>query len=509
MRRQEQSEMINHQEKNDCVSPQNLNPIGGIIAKNPPEYLEKIVGPGPIIAQKTNEALVTILDAFSLPPIVDQEELKTYLREKLQVGGNMPDDVFFEKCKETLLSIEKYFTEYLHIQFPKQVLNEAGKIENLLGIFDFLKKTNIRGPQKQNSYLSYYCALSKGFLVEWELQKNNFKELQANTEWFYKRFTEPCSDENYETVLFSKMGGFKNSMKDDRIAYYINPFFLEDNQGFRVVIENRSKTEARMFAKMMKKPNENLKKCITDGIGLRFEVCGENKEEDAKRLIAFIIKNLARKNLISNSETGDKTHLILGNSGLLSEKGAEEIREKFLQKRNKEGYPSDVLLKKEKNQSSDNNVRFFSIAGSTEVPNEKTGESNTSNFEIQIVLEGNRNECGMANHYVYEAIQKMSVVSRLFGSFSGEYLDLICQEAAELEAEKWNANGFGKNAMEDDCIQKRVFNIKKYILSNKKIVDVTHLVPRKNKNGKRYYISQDHFTRWERVGILPDSFVKE
>ena len=133
----------------------------------------------------------------------------------------------------------------------------------------------------------------------------------------------------------------------------------------------------------------------------------------------------------------------------------------------------------EKNHSSNKNFKAAKIRGEFEVPKEgKEGKLiMTRNFEAQVVLVDNKNETGLAQSKIYKRVQKLSLFSRLFGSFSERYLDLVCEEASE-------ATSISKE------------KIKKYIMDN-------FLIKLRLTSGRIKYVSKEQFERWEKAKIVP------
>ena len=86
----------------------------------------------------------------------------------------------------------------------------------------------------------------------------------------------------------------------------------------------------------------------------------------------------------------------------------------------------DVVFQSQHNPATNKNYRAIDLKGFLRV-----SEGKRIPFELQIVRLGNKNEDGMSRHEIYEPLQKMIVVSRLLGSFSEKYLDLLVQEAAK------------------------------------------------------------------------------
>ncbi len=92
-------------------------------------------------------------------------------------------------------------------------------------------------------------------------------------------------------------------------------------------------------------------------------------------------------------------------------------------------------------------------------------------------MSNNQNETGLVQNKIYKRIQKLSLFSRLFGSFSEKYLDKICQEASE-------ATGIS------------VEKIKKHIVDD-------YLLKIKSASKNNKYVSKEQFERWKEARILP------
>ncbi len=337
-----------------------------------------------------------------------------------------------ENIQETLKNIslalgnaKMYLTEYLGIPLPKDILQE--KIKTSTDLINFLKKTRGLKPDAKIGLSPFYCAITQVMRAEIEYQKGEFDLLEKEAEWLGKVLFAETKEEN-ELTHFIKTGKRTDELWDQIVIVSDdvkqNPSIAQFN--------SRGKTHERAITKMLAKIQFNKKEAINDGIGLRFEVMDD---VEIKELIPFLARHFKEKFGATHLECRD-------NNFLLEE--SEEYREMFEELLDNE----DVIFNPQYNPATNKNYQAIDLKGYLRVT-----ENKKQSFELQIVRLGNKNEDGMSRHEIYEPLQKMIVVSRLFGSFSEKYLDLLVTEAAKN-------TGFSKEKIKEYYLERSLVEIK-------------------------------------------------
>ncbi len=397
---------------------------------------------------------ITPLDYFSTPEDISENKMKKLIANILGIEANEVKNNL-EKIEKCLEESKEFITQVLKQSLPREILN-INSFKSIKDLMRFLSHTKTLKNNDKMGYAPFYCAVVSVMLAIWEYHKENFQNLKNEATYVDEKIFEETEDGSANFRFFQ-------AQKDPAWSYI--GIFTDKKKMISAGYSYRGKGEQSGILKVIKTPELNAKEIITDGVGLKFEV---NSIEDAKKLIEFLSqyfekKFQAEKMIISN----------IGN--LASEKDLEEIKKNL---KDYEIHCSGF----NKNRHSNKHWQALKLEGIIRLP--KNGEEGrimvTRNFEIQITLVNNKNESGMARHEIYKGVQKLSAYTRLFGSFTEEYLDMICEEASQ------------ESGISSAKIKRY---IQKYFLVKLKTT----------RHKKVKYASKEHIKRWQKTGKMPSA----
>lgn len=397
-----------------------------------------------------NKVNMTSVDLFSLPRGISDEDLMKIIQAKLEVN-NLEDQEILALIQTCFQEAKDHIQNYLHIQLPSTVANF--QINSPRDIIRFLQNTRAFNPRDGIGLGPSYCALASCFLAAWESHKKAFQMLINQSNYL--------NDQLFTVSDETGVQHFQNSHdgQDGSINICMNP--NGQSKWIRAGLSYRGKSFDSIMSKLIREPEFSAEKIITDGIA--FTITVSNKEE-AQAVILFLVDYLQ-----DNYDTSD---LKFKNNNLFNPSTQKNICEQLEEK--------DIILNTSPNPISDQNFKASKVSGRIQVP--KNGSADdlvvSSPFEIQVILENNQNQNGMAKHPAYTGRKKLSETTRLYGPFSEAYLNLICQEAAD------------KTGMSADKIKQRYIN------------EDLYLIQKRGRSAS--YASREHINRWIQAGSLPD-----
>lgn len=301
---------------------------------------------------------------------------------------------------------KNYIEEYLHLALPKEIQN-IEKLKNSGDVLKIFKKTSALKDGKNSGLSPAYCAVVSVLVAAFEFDKKEMRGLVKESAALYERM---FGGDDSEIKNFSKMMNVKGGY--DKIAVF-------DELNNRVFITGsyfRGKNADSFITKFINKPEATSEEISKDGVGFKFEV---KSIDDAEGLASFLARYFKEK--------FDADNFIFENTGLIGSSGIKEIE------KNVRANLNDFLIKNDFNPHTDPNFECFKINGSLSV--RKAGDAQgmkiSRRFEIQIVLSDNMNESGFSDHFIYEGSKKLFAATRLLGSFTEKYLDLICDESSK------------------------------------------------------------------------------
>ena len=401
---------------------------------------------------------VTEGDLFSVPSAFGPEELVELIKEKFNASEINRE--FIKEVSEYFNKAKEFAKEYLLVEFPDEIEN-IKEIKSEKHLLRLLGKTRLGGSRKKSSYPHFYCGLAFIVLAENEFEKKEMGEFRSEGRYLYDKLFE--SDEHSMTY-FHKVQSEDDEY--DRVGIFVDGSYgkwINANIGFR------GKGESSIVAKLIRDPKVNAGELVRDGIGLKFEVSTDDEAIELVKFLGKYFKDNFKAKSLKVSDVG------------------------FLESDEKEVLAAElenlgVTIDNENNPASNKNFKTLKLEGKVEV--NKGGNSRAMkvprNFEVQVFsTSSDKVEKGFAHHDVYRGVQKLSAYARLFGTFSDEYLDILCEETSEN-------SGIG------------VEKIKDYMLRNFSSV-IEHQDKKGNKI-KRYGFTK-HLERWKKSGLLPKDFI--
>ncbi|MDA3815507.1 MAG: hypothetical protein PF549_04015 [Patescibacteria group bacterium] len=394
---------------------------------------------------------ITANDLFSIPKEFTGKEVRGLIATALELKEEELEENI-DNISDCFREAKSFLEDYLRQGVPKEIERIEG-FKNVNSLLNFLRKTKTLNKGEPMTFSPIACSLTLITLAEWEYKKGNFEGLKMESEYVNNKLFEKDK---------SGVVHFHETRKKEDEDWSEIGILTNSNEWVNASHTYRGKGKDSTINKILQKPELTAKEVISDGIGLKFEV---KTREDAMKLITFLSKNL-QENFVMDK-------LLLSNVGDLLENDESEFLKEYLKDYN-------IGMLSESNPSSHKNFQTLKLEGEVRVP--ENGEEGRKivgrNFEVQVVLASNNNETGLAQHSIYKRAQKLSSYTRLFGSFSEKYFDLICEEASIF-------SGLGKEKIKD-YIKKR-FLVK---ITNSKIK-------------KPKLASKDHIERWEKANFLP------
>ncbi len=403
------------------------------------------------ISTKSDTGL-TAMDFFSIPRDLSDADLLNLAREYLEV----------EDLKEALIQIklclkeaQDFLKNYLHINIPKDVTATVKEFllntKSTKDILAFLRRSSsLRSENSSVGFGPVYCALNSIAMASWENRKSELRNLQKECEEFYSSIFEVDKNGESNFVRIRSVGG----SWDEAIIITGAKEHLKSRIGYR------GKSPERCLCKMIKKPERDSHEVIKDGFGLRFEV--EN-EKDGTELMFFLTRWLQDNQKVS-------PQLQIKESNFFPPAQREKIISDI----------HDIPCSFIESFNASSHKDFSSLRIKTDIDIGSGEKEAPRSLEIQIAVVGGNNERKFSRHEIYEGIQKLSVVSRLFGSFSEKYLDKILEEMAILTG--ISAEKIRQYLVREGFIQR---------------------IEGKRKSKAVRYISQEHAERWSELNALP------
>jgi len=353
---------------------------------------------------------ITPLDFFSTGSDLNDEEIIEAIQDYL--GGENLDGKT-ELINQSLEKSKDYIENYLHRKLPKEIEN-LERLKNVNDLVKIFKKTSTAKKGEGVGLSPAYCALISVAAASFEFRKKEMDGLIKESAYLYEE-------------MFRLMGGVQNFHRlRSAEGGYDRIMVFDDTNNNTIYVDSyfRGKNEDGFVTKFINEPEETAEKASKDGIGFKFEA---KSVKDVEKLVPFFTEYFTKKFGAGN--------FVFENTKLLDSKGINGVRERI------ERGTTQFLITDRANPRSNPNFRSFKINGALNVPmaGDPSRMKIKRNFEIQIVLTDNSNETGFSNHFVYEGAKKLSAATRLFGSFTREYLDIICEEAgagSKLSGEK-------------------------------------------------------------------------
>lgn len=345
---------------------------------------------------------ITPIDFFSSCPNLSDQETIDMIEGYLSIE-KLEDKI--EEINHALEISKNYIEEHLRMMLPKEVRN-MGELKDVRDVIKIFKKTSAAHGGKSGILAPAYCAVAKVLSAAFEFNKKEMRGLMKESAALYESmFRENDSEvRNFHKMVSLKQGYDKSAIFDE----LNNNVFIADSY-------YRGKSQYSFITKFVNKPEATAENAVQDGIGFKFEV---KSVEDAIGLIPFLARYFREKFAAEN--------LIFENTKLLDSKAINAVQLAVI------AHSDDFLMRNNFNPHRNPHFECFKINGllSARKDGDAQGMRIKRGFEIQIVLSDNTNESGFSSHFVYDAAKKLLAATRLFGSFTERYLDLICGEAS-------------------------------------------------------------------------------
>ncbi len=345
---------------------------------------------------------ITPIDFFSSCSDLSDQEIIDSIEAYLSIE-KLEDKI--EEINRSLENSKIYIEEYLHMSLPKEIQN-LEKLKNTDDALKIFKKTAVSKNGKNIGLSPAYCAMVSVLAAAFEFDKKEMRGLVNE------------SAALYENMFSGKDSAIRNFHKIENIKQgYDKSAVFDELSGKIFIVDSyfRGKNENSFITKFISKPETTSEEVAKDGIGFKFEV---KSTHDAAGLVPFLARYFKEKFAADN--------FIFENTNFFDHNAIKEIETAVKKNRN------DFLTQNDFNKHANPNFECFKINGSlsTRKDGDVQGMKIRRRFEIQIVLSNNMNESGFSNHFIYEGSKKLFAATRLFGSFTERYLDLICDEAS-------------------------------------------------------------------------------
>lgn len=355
---------------------------------------------------------ITPIDFFATTPDLSDAETTEAIEAYLDIEII---DTKLEMINKSVAKAKDYIENYLHLNLPKEIKN----LDDVRGPADVIKIFRKTAAAKSGANIGLspaYCALVSVVAAAFEFEKKETDGLMKESEYLYEKMIR--KDESTGVTNFHRFDKEKdNDGYDSGVVY-------NDVKGGTAMCTSyfRGKDVDSLISKFINKPEANAEAATKDGVGFKFEV----KSIEDLKLIVPVVARYFKKNFAASDFIFENTKLLsIDEMSKIKKQAEEEFKLVELA-------DEDFLIKDDKNTYANENFKAFRLNGTLQVPvrGDVDGMTVERQFEVQIVLVDNSNETGFSNHFVYEAAKKLSIVTRLFGSFTEEYLNIICEEAS-------------------------------------------------------------------------------
>ncbi len=343
----------------------------------------------------------TFMDVPNFPKNCQTKEILKWIEANVGYAGESSLPMLEEYSHNFKETIKNQFG----LVFPESYVDKGfnQNFKNEKKFVDFIKSLTDKRINTMTASLN--LVLTKGIWTEHIFKKEEFQNIENETEYMYNKLFEVLPGERVPRLI--KLSGLEHDVDWGEVQIKINETdIIHANMGVR------GKNPGRTKEKMILKPEFNPSEAITDGSAIRLEV---QSLEDVEKLVPFFAQFI-QKNF-------NAKEISLKNNALLQD---QKTTQKFKQicRRN------NISFKPKDNTNSNKNFGSLNILSKIEVPGKK-GTIRTRPLEIQFVLLGNQNESGRSHHKIYETIQKINGASRLFGVLPNGWIHYLAQMAQQ------------------------------------------------------------------------------
>lgn len=359
----------------------------------------------------------TIVDLRSIPSDATDEYLIQSAAKWLKV---LPADLYgtaedsadkeisrqlYEKLDRSVRMAHDYLLNVLKIPYYKDIVPPS--VTNHKELIALLRKT----VGKETTGLStraLYCALISTGIAAMEAQENVVEDLIGEAGFFEQELIRRTSKFHLFNVY--EVGSEKGDTNDRKFDG------LAGNPDIKGTFAVRGKTISSFITKWLARPETSAETALKDGIAMRITVSKNSLSDTVQAVTKWMEERFGAHSLKFE------------NDNLLSWEEFETLK-LYLR-----SIDADATFgENEKTSISSDRFSAFKIVGSFEVPEggNYRNKKVPRRFEVQFVLPHNKNERKTLNHYVYDVVRKVAVMTRLLGSCEKKILDEYIKEAAE------------------------------------------------------------------------------
>ena len=428
-------------------------------------------------ASGDRKTLVSPVDLRRVPTEMSDQDLLDAVSKHLDASLGRIDEeptsgeekVKFEKhladINLALTDAQTYLREQLGIPVPSASVHSKKDIVDLLKRATLYKQTYRKGLEKHAGY----CALISVALAVFELQKKEALTLEGEMNYIAQFLTQ-STQANGGVSLFTK-----HTTGD--IGDVIHVDVNDVSPPVRARLSMRDKKPDSQITKYLRIPEATAEGAQKDAIGLRLEFANDRMEDVLVKALNYLQEQMVAKNL----HVQDR-NLLDTEKGRLND---------FKTRKAAEVHNSDEIpVISQTSLLAADSYKDIKVTCTLTIP--RGGDSNAKQFaeraiEIQLVEPENKNESGLSSHAVYELKKKITVMSRLFGGCSDQWLTGQAKEIAQKE-------GFPP-----EFVHNVIHGLQ----------DVGFMLRLPNTPNKKVYAARQVYDRWMRVdGLIENERIR-
>ncbi len=398
-----------------------------------------------------------ILNAVSLHLGIEKDILDT---DPVNGSRRAERDKVFHNINIALEEASNYIKNVLGLRAPKASVVSTKDIINLVQETSRYRESYHKGLQTHAAH----CALVSVGLAVFELQKKEAHSLASEMAYVENVLTQPI-EANDMNPLFYKY-----------YAVSIPDFMSVTVNGItpqcRARLSMRDKSPESQITKYLMKPETSAEAALKDAIGLRIELRKERVEDVLVRVLNYIQEHLGA----SDIQVEDRN--------LLGTKQLDDFRRR---KSEEVSNANNILVVTDTSLLSADSFRATKITAKIKTPRGTPSTLIDRAIEIQFIEPENKNESGLSSHAVYELKKHITVMTRLFGGCSEQWLKQHAGRIADTEG--YNSQ-FVNNTIQG-------------------LQDVGFLMRMPNVPNRAVYAATDVYRRWLRVdGLITSPVIR-
>ncbi len=337
------------------------------------------------------------LDAYNVTDM-DTESIKKTL-ESLR-RDDESDDQFYKRIEALYIRAQIYLAKLLlYPESKTRVLNFNFKTVNEQTIDRFIRE--LPGMKKKHAkdlsnlnQSAMYCAIAKIMIALDELDKPEFKMREK----IFQQFIDFTKDE-------SQIGNTPFTILSDMNDISCIKLMWEKDSKVRFACARRKRSDS-ILSKLIRTPEYDASQALKDLIGLMFKL--PQSQIPGRLLLTLKWTIESRLSYSENSEIEIKFQNI---------NVSDEVK-KQIENLCKQCGVQLSLTTRQSNKSSSARYKSAKLV----LHNFKLNEHDLPGVEFRFFPEDSR-EKGLAHHAIYELVRELAVLTRLFGTVSGRWLE--------------------------------------------------------------------------------------